>query len=102
MANPDPWQARLAKRRKERKRRKPGDLSEARAVLWHALEALDDHLLQLMEEDEPSTAALTKIVHAAATAIGSYAKLVEVGNLEEEVQDLRERIGGLEGRTLEA
>lgn len=102
MANPNPYKARLAKRRKDRKRRNPGKLADARTMLWDSLEALADRLALLMEasgENPADVGELYKIVQAQATAINSYAKLVEVGEVEERLEEVTSRLAQLERET---
>lgn len=79
MANPNPTQARQAKRLK---RRKAGTLEHARALLWQALE----RAAELLEEDDPALSL--KAVHALSQGASSYAKLVEVGELEARIAAL--------------
>ena len=80
MPNPDPVEARQAKRRKRRS--KAGTLEDARGLLWRALQ----RAAELLEEEDP---ALTlKAVHAVSQGASSYAKLVEVGELEARIAAL--------------
>ena len=75
MANPSPYKARQAKRRKG----KPGDLAALLRVVWAALlEA--DAVMQAADEDNPEL--ILKCVHAISQCAGQYAKLVETGELE--------------------
>ncbi|WP_144012090.1 hypothetical protein [Deinococcus sp. LM3] len=83
MANPNPVEARKAKR--ARRRGKPGTLEEARALLWRALERAGE----LLEVEDPAHAL--KAVHAVSQGAAAYARIVEVGELEA-------RIAALEGQ----
>ena len=82
MPNPDPVEARQAKRRK--RRGKPGTLEDARALLWRALTRAGE----LLEEEDPALSL--KAIHAISQGVGAYAKVLEVGELEA-------RIAALEG-----
>lgn len=72
--NPDPKEARKAKR--ARRRGKPGTLEDARALLWRALMRAGE----LLEEEDPAHAL--KAVHAVSQGASAYARIVEVGELE--------------------
>lgn len=77
--NPNPTEARRAKRTK---RRKAGTLEHARALLWQALE----RAAELLEEEDPALSL--KAVHALSQGASSYAKLVEAGELEARIAAL--------------
>lgn len=79
--NPNPVEARKAKRAK---RRKGGSLEHARVLLWQALE----RAAELLNEDDPALSL--KAVHAISQGASSFAKLVEVGEFEA-------RLAALEG-----
>ena len=83
MPNPDPVEARQAKRRK--RRGKPGTLEDARALLWRALTRAGE----LLEEEDPLLSL--KAIHAVSQGAAAYARIVEVGELEA-------RIAALEGQ----
>lgn len=80
MANPNPHEARVARKRK----RKPRDLQAVAAKLWAALETAEELLGH--EDDQMKL----KAVHAVSQVAGSYARVYEVGELEA-------RIAALEG-----
>ncbi|AHX26514.1 hypothetical protein DEDE109153_01070 [Deinococcus deserti] len=82
MANPNPTEARKAKR--ARRRGKPGTLEDARALLWRALSRAGE----LLEEEDPALSL--KAIHAISQGAAAYARIVEVGELEA-------RIAALEG-----
>jgi len=90
MANPNPHQARKA-RRKHARLRKSGTSADMQRELWRAILCAKDVLL------EPSTdpATTLKAVHAITSASTAYAKLVEVGELEARLAELEK---GLEHR----
>ncbi|WP_034385995.1 hypothetical protein [Deinococcus sp. YIM 77859] len=80
--NPDPVEARQARRRK--RRGKPGTLEDARLLLWRALTRAGE----LLEEEDPALSL--KAIHAISQGAAAYARIVEVGELEA-------RIAALEG-----
>ncbi|WP_019586897.1 hypothetical protein [Deinococcus apachensis] len=87
--NPDPKEARQAKRRK--RRMKSGTLEDARALLWRALTRAGD----LLEEED---AALSlKAIHAISQGAAAYARIVEVGELEARIAALEGQHGEEEG-----
>ena len=83
--NPNPTQARQAKRR--RRRGQPGTLEDARALLWRALTRAGD----LLEEEDPLLSL--KAIHAVSQGAAAYARIVEVGELEARIAAL-EAAGG--------
>jgi hypothetical protein len=76
VANPNPFHARMAKKRA----RKPGDLRALQRMLWRALLEAERVFLE-SDNDELSL----KAVHALSQASGQYAKLLEIGELEARV-----------------
>ena len=74
MANPNPYQARQAKRRRGR----PGNLSQVLRIVWAALLEADG-VLQRADDDAE---VILKAVHAVSQCAGQYAKLLEVGEWE--------------------
>lgn len=87
MANPNPHQARCA-RRKRRRIRKVGDLVDARRKLWQAIITAEDVLL----DHESDTVMQLKAVHAITQATTAYAKLIEIGELQARLASLEEAI----------
>jgi hypothetical protein len=73
MPNPDPYKARLAKRRK----RAPGDLQELLRALWNAIADVET----VMEGAE-SVEDVCKCAHALAGCGNTYAKLLQIGEYE--------------------
>ena len=78
--NHNPFQARLEKRR----RSKSGTLERAKTTLWKAIKEAETILLS--EESEPELKL--RCVHALSQAIGQYAKVTEVGELEARLEAL--------------
>ena len=78
--NPNPTAARQAK--KAKRRGKPGTLADAQAVLWRALQKAGE----LLDTEDPHLSL--KAVHAVSQCAGSYAKVLEVGELEARLQAL--------------
>jgi len=81
--------ARSAKKR--RRTRKTGDLSDLRSTLWQALYQAEQVLL----DADSDTVTVLKCVHAISQAAGTYAKVVEVGEMEARLSELER---GLETR----
>ena len=82
MSNPNPTEARQAKRQK--RRGQPGTLEDARALLWKALQRAGTIL-----ENEDDALSL-KAIHAVSQGAAAYARIIEVGELEA-------RLAALEG-----
>ena len=83
MPNPSPYQARVAKKR----RGKPGNLLAVTQVLWKGIVAAE-----VMLDAGPEPDMTLRIVHALSQACGQYARLLEVGELEERLRRLEERV----------
>lgn len=88
MANPNPVEARQAKR--ARRRGKPGTLEDARALLWRALTRAGE----LLEAEDPAHAL--KAVHAVSQGAAAYARIVEIGELEARIKALEDAQPGEE------
>jgi hypothetical protein len=58
--------------------RKPGDLTQLRAVLWRTILEVE----ALLDARPPSNELVIKSAHALAQLAGSYTKLVETADLE--------------------
>ena len=100
MSNPNPTEARQAKKRKKLSR--PGTLEDARVLLWKALQRAGD----ILEDTDPVLSL--KAIHAVSQGAAAYARIVEVGELEARLaalEDLpceREPTGvRLSGRSIE-
>ena len=85
MPNPNPHVARTAKKR--RRIRKVGDLAAMRRKLWQAITTAEDILL----DPESDTLTQLKSINAITSASTAYAKLIEVGELEERLTALEEQ-----------
>ena len=67
-----------------KRRRKPGDLSQLRAVLWRMIVEVED----LLDARPPSNDLVLKSAHALAQLAGSYTRLCEVSDHEARIQAL--------------
>jgi hypothetical protein len=67
-----------------RRYRKPGDLTQLRAVLWRTILAVE----ALLDACPPSSELVIKSAHALAQLAGSYTKVVETADLEARLQAL--------------
>ena len=87
MPNPDPYHARLSRKR----RRTTGDLNALRRKLWGAICEADD-LIGSAETDE----IRLKAIHALVQAGMAYAKICEVGEYEARLAAIEQqlRLGG--------
>ena len=74
MSNPNPTEARQAKRQK--RRGQPGTLEDARALLWKAFQRAGVIL------DNEDDALSLKAIHAVSQGAAAYARIIEVGELE--------------------
>ncbi len=66
-----------------KRRRKPGDLTQLRAVLWQTILEVE----QLLADDCPPERVL-RAGHCLAQLAGAYSKLVETIDLEQRIQQL--------------
>lgn len=82
MANPNPYKARLERRRKARKARTGGSVEDARKAMWAAVEALEDRVASTAEQ-EGDASELTRLTHALSQAVQTFLKTYEVGELEQ-------------------
>jgi hypothetical protein len=83
MPNPDPYRARLTRKR----RRKTGDLQALQRKLWCAICEADD-LIILAEADE----LRLKAIHALVQAGMAYAKVLEIGEHEARLAALEQQL----------
>jgi ATP:corrinoid adenosyltransferase len=67
-----------------KRHRKPGDLSQLRAVLWRTILEVE----ALLDARPPATELVIKSAHALAQLAGSYTRLVETADLEARLQAL--------------
>jgi hypothetical protein len=93
MSNPNPVEARLAKRRKARQTKRGIDLKELRVIMSDFIEALDGHISQ--EDGPPDLEKLKSVGYLLNQAIGSYVKLVEAGELEARFLKLQKEIDAI-------
>ncbi|WP_135230675.1 hypothetical protein [Deinococcus fonticola] len=84
MANPNPVNARLGKK----KASKPGNLKEVAGMLWEALETARE----LLSDDDTGTRL--KAIHALSQTASSYARVYEVGELEARLEALEQAMQG--------
>jgi hypothetical protein len=61
-----------------KRRHKPGDLTQLRAVLWRTIIEVE----ALLDTRPPSTEIVLKSGHALAQLAGAYTRLVETADLE--------------------
>jgi hypothetical protein len=72
------------------RRKQPGSLDQVRAVMWEGIEMLQIHLSN--QAAAADSKELCSLMHALAQAAGTYAKLKEVGEFEEELADMRREL----------
>lgn len=77
MANTNSTKARQAKKR--RRKLKPGDVKDVQTVLWSAIINLEQHLTDVVEQEDVDTAELCKLTHALSQSSSTYIKALEVG-----------------------
>jgi hypothetical protein len=85
MPNPQPYQARLAKKQI----RKAGDLNALIRTLWHAIVEARE-ILDTADSDDMRLRAIHAIGQTAAT----YARLLEVGEHEARLAAVEEAVRG--------
>jgi hypothetical protein len=84
MPNPNPYQARTARKAKA----KPPSVKEASLIVWKALEAAQ----AILEESDPTVKL--KACHAVFQGAQAFAKLHEVGELEARLEALENAAPG--------
>ena len=70
-------------------RGKPGNLHDLQKILWYALKKAQ----AVLDEAGDDNDLTLKACHAVSQVAGQYAKLLEIGYLEQRVQALEERQG---------
>lgn len=95
MANPNPYKARIARRRKTRRASAGGSIEDARKAMWAAVEALEDRLATTAER-EGDASELTRLTHALSQAVQTFLKAHEVGEMEERMAALEAHVEGLD------
>jgi len=98
MANPNPYQARLQRRRQARDTSPVGTLEEAQKAVWAAVEALEERLLGEGDTNTHDVADLTRITHALTQAVGMFLKTYEAGELEARLQSVETTVANLRAR----
>ena len=76
-----------------KRRRKPGDLVQLRAVLWQTILEVE----ALLDTRPPANDLVLKSAHALAQLAGSYTRLVETVDLEQRLAKLEASMAA--GRT---
>ena len=71
-----------SEKKKRRRIRKMGDITDARRKLWQAITSEEEVLL----DDQSDTLTVLKAVHAITSASTAYAKLVEIGEFEKRLE----------------
>jgi hypothetical protein len=71
-----------------KRRRKPGDLIQLRAVLWQTIIEVE----ALLDTRPPSNDLVLRSAHALAQLAGSYTRLVETVDLEQRIQALEQAV----------
>ena len=98
MSNPNPVHARQAKRRK--RRGQPGTLEDARTLLWRALSRAGDLLdAETVSEDGAvrlDNVMALKAIHAISQGAAAYARIVEVGELQERLEEMEASMTALQ------
>lgn len=88
MANPNPWQARVAKARKRLDKLTAGDIQGAKKVLWMVLCDGIERIHSLGPEDHND---FYKLTNAVTGAVREFRSLVEVSELEERLTVIEEK-----------
>ena len=88
-----PHKARLEKK-KRRRVRKIGTLTDARRKLWQAITSAEEVLL----DDQSDNLTVLKAVNSITSASTAYAKLIEVGEMQAQLDELQERLTQLRAR----
>jgi hypothetical protein len=70
-----------------KRRRKPGDLSQLRAVLWRLIVEVED----LLDARPPSNELVLKCAHAMAQLAGAYKSVLEVVSLDARLTAVEQR-----------
>jgi hypothetical protein len=86
MPNPNPHKARQARH----KARKPGDLNQLKLKLWNAILCAEE-ILDRATKDANNELGLRSI-HAIVQASGTFARLIETGELEARVATLESQV----------
>lgn len=79
MANPNPFHARLAKRKRA------GDLSAAQAKLWRAIRKAEAVMASAGNPE-----LTLRAIHALSQAVGQYTRVIETGELSARLEALEQ------------
>jgi hypothetical protein len=93
MANPNPVEARLARKRR---RTQAGTIRDLTRVLWRAIQRLDEHLADADRDLD------LKAVHALSQIAGAYTRAVEVGEIEARLEAVEQQLINQEGKGQQA
>ena len=88
MPNPNPIQARLAKRRY----RKRGDIQEISRKCWNAVLHIEAVLEEEAAKPEPNIEILLRAAHLQAITTQAYAKLLDAGDFETRLKELEKAV----------
>lgn len=86
MSNPNPYQARQAKKAKHRC---AGNVGDVKVRLWQAVEAACD----VLADPETDPALRLRAVHAVTQATASYTRVLEAAEFEARLRALEGRVG---------
>lgn len=90
MPNPNPYQARRAKRaRRASAARRTGDVRDVQKKLWEGVEAAS----RILQDDGADPALKLRAIHALTQASGSYVKVLEATEFQARLNAIEERLG---------
>lgn len=82
---------------KRRRKKKPGTIQEAQALLWRALEGA----AELLDAEDLDANTRLRLLHGLAQGVGAYARVVEVSDIEARLEALEaEKEAGEDGPRL--
>ena len=88
MANPSPDASRARRTKRDKRRPKPGTVTQLTSVLWSAITRLEHHLSSVGDAEEVDTGELCRLTHALSQSASTYLKALEVGELEGRLEAL--------------
>ena len=88
MPNPNPIQARLAKRRY----RKRGDIQEISRKCWNAVLHIEAVLESEATKEVPNIEIVLRAAHLQAITTQAYAKLLDAGDFETRLKELERAV----------
>ena len=98
MPNPNPIQARLAKRRY----RKRGDIQEISRKCWNAVLHIEAVLEEEAAKPEPNFEIILRAAHLQAITTQAYAKLLDAGDFEMRLKELEKAVYANSNTTAQA